>query len=385
MFGTADASKAPRICLAINSLRCGGAERVAATLANEWSRAGHQTSVITLAADLGFYPLDGRIERRGLDSLGPSIGLARGIAASAFRFRRLRQELRLISPDVIVSFLDCMNVLVLLAAAGLGIPVVVSERTDPRMAVLGLGWRALRRLTYPRAAALVVQTQSVAAWARGLVDPRRVVVLPNPIVGTFFPVEPPPRDRPRVRRIAALGRLSQEKGFDILIEAFARVQPRHPGWTLVIAGEGPLGGPLREQAGRAGVADRIEFTGLIRNPETLLADSEILVLASRREGFPNALLEGMACGCSVIATDCRSGPSEIIAPGIDGVLVPVENVNALADALDALMTDDAGRRRLGAAAALSAERFRAHGIAEQWIRLLTSVSGRSAAPAVSTV
>ena len=358
---------------------------MAATLANEWMRAGHEVSLVTLAAaGLGFYRLDSRIDRRDLDVMGQSTGLVSGIVANVSRVRRLRQELRTIRPDVIVSFIDCMNVLVLIAAAGLGIPVVVSERTDPRMAPLGAIWETLRRVTYRRATALVVQTQSVAKWARNLVDSQRVVVVPNPIVESCFQIGRSACAGTRARRVVAVGRLSAEKGFDILIESFARASTGHADWSLVIAGEGPLASTLREQADRTRCADRIVFAGLVRKPEELLADSEIFTLSSRVEGFPNALVEAMACGCCVIATDCPSGPAEIITSEVDGVLVPVENVEALASSLDALMTNGADRRRLGAAAAASAERFRSGGIAEHWIRLLKSVSEKAGVLAPST-
>lgn len=364
-----------RICLVINSLRCGGAERVAATLSNEWVRAGHQVSFVTLApVGLDFYPLDHRVDRLGLHLMKRSNGLFDGIAANLHRLRRLREEFARVRPDVIVSFVDCMNVLVLIAATGSGIPVVVSERTDPRISPLGAGWRALRSLTYRRAMALVVQTQSVATWARTFVDPHRVVVVANPIVESCFQVTRTAAAGVRVRRVVAVGRLSREKGYDALIEAFERASVGHPDWSLVIAGEGPLADTLRTQADRTRCADRIELAGLVRTPEALLAESEIFVLSSRREGFPNALLEAMASGCCVISTDCRSGPAEIISDGIDGVLVQVDNVEALASKLDALMTNAAERRRMGAAAAVSAERFRPERIAEQWTRLLRSVS-----------
>jgi GalNAc-alpha-(1->4)-GalNAc-alpha-(1->3)-diNAcBac-PP-undecaprenol alpha-1,4-N-acetyl-D-galactosaminyltransferase len=374
-----------RICLVITSLRCGGAERVAATLANEWQRAGHDISLVTLApAESGFYELDARIEQRPLNVIGASSGLVTGISANLRRLRRLRQTIRTIGPGAIVSFIDCTNVLVLIATSGLGIPVVVSERTDPRIFSLAFGWAVLRRLTYRRASALVVQTQSVATWARDIVDPRRVAVVPNPIADACFPIGGNDTARRRARRVVALGRLSTEKGFDVLIEAFARAAMAHPDWSLVIAGEGPLDATLRQQASTTQSADRIVFAGLVRSPETLLRDSEILVMSSRFEGFPNALVEGMACGCCVVATDCPSGPAEIVRSGANGIVVPVDDVVTLAGALEALMSDDVERRRLGAAAAASAERFRADGIADQWIRLLKSVAADSAGCSLAT-
>jgi GalNAc-alpha-(1->4)-GalNAc-alpha-(1->3)-diNAcBac-PP-undecaprenol alpha-1,4-N-acetyl-D-galactosaminyltransferase len=367
-----------RISLVISSLRPGGAERVAANLANEWTRAGHRVSLITLAtADLDFYPLDQRIDRRALHLREPSTGFFDGIATTLHRLRWLRQELRATGSDVTVSFIDRTNVLVLMAAAGLGTPVVVSERTDPRMHPIGTAWEALRWLTYRRASALVVQTESVVQWARGLVASRQVAVIPNPISEACMTIGRASA-RSRQRRVVALGRLVPSKGLDTLIAAFDRASARHRDWSLVIAGEGPLGDALRRQASSTRCADRIAFAGLVRNPEQLLGDSEILVLSSRFEGFPNALVEGMACGCSVISTDCPSGPAEIITNGVDGVLVPVDCVDALAGSMEALMADGTERRRLGEAAVTSAGRFQADGIAERWVRLLRSVSAAHA-------
>jgi glycosyltransferase involved in cell wall biosynthesis len=378
------AERPMRICLAINSLRCGGAERVAATLANEWTAAGHHVSLVTLAAaSRDFYALDSRIDRRALDVMTQSNGILEGFAANVSRIRRLRQELRAVRPDVIVSLISYMNVLVLVSSAGLRIPVVVSERTDPRMAPLGRVWEALRRLTYRHADALVVQTQSVARWARGLVAAERVVVLPNPIIESCFQVERRAAGGGRARRVVAMGRLSREKGFDVLIDAFDRAASRRPEWTLMIAGEGKLGPALRAQADRTSCADRIQLAGLIARPHELLADTEVFAMSSHFEGFPNALLEGMACGCAVVSTDCPSGPAEIVTSGVDGLLVAPHDAAALAQALESLMASDIDRARLGAAAARSAERFRADAIAERWLQALRSVLGRDASPAVS--
>jgi GalNAc-alpha-(1->4)-GalNAc-alpha-(1->3)-diNAcBac-PP-undecaprenol alpha-1,4-N-acetyl-D-galactosaminyltransferase len=363
-----------RICLTLNSLRAGGAERVAANLADEWVRAGHDVSVVTLAsANLDFYRLDHRIERRGLCLMGESKGLLSAVFANLQRLRRLRQELRTVRPDVVVSFVDTMNVLVLIAATGLKTPVVVSERIDPRKYPLGAVWEALRRLTYRHASGLVVQTESVAEWARGVAQSRQIVVIPNPISDTCIELGRVSAGL-RARRVVAIGRLVPQKGFDTLIAAFNSAAARHPDWSLVIAGQGPLEGALRAQALSTSCADRIEFAGLLRKPEELLARSEMFVLSSRFEGFPNALVEAMACGCAAISTNCPSGPAEIITSGVDGTLVPVDDVAGLAGSLEALMADDAERRRLGAAAAKSAERFRLDGVADRWIGLLRSVS-----------
>jgi len=368
-----------RICLVLNSLAAGGAERVAANLANEWTGAGHQVAIVTLAsADVDFYRLDDRVDRRPLCITGKSEGSLAAVLANLRRVRRLRREFRRLEADVFVSFMDTTNVLVLIAGAGLGKPIFVSERIDPRKYPIGGAWEWLRRLTYRRAAGLVVQTESVARWARGLVDANQIAVIPNPISEACMATGRAANGS-RGRQVAALGRLVPQKGFDTLIAAFERVAVRHHDWSLVIAGQGPLEGSLRAQALGTRCAHRITFAGLLQKPEELLAASEVFVLSSRFEGFPNALIEGMACGCAVIATDCPSGPAEILTPGVDGLLVPVDDVEALAASLEKLMAGEIGPRALGDAAMVSAQRYRSNAIADEWIRLLTSVSSRAAA------
>lgn len=373
-----------RICLTLNSLAAGGAERVAANLANEWTRAGHDVCLVTLAAaELDFYPLDDRITRRALSVTGESKGTLSAVLANLRRLRRLRQEFRTLDADVFISFMDMTNVLVLIAAAGLGRPVIVSERTDPRTTGIGTAWEALRRLTYRRATAVVVQTRSVAAWARDITGSRPIAVIPNPISEACMEIGRA-SVRSRVRRVVAVGRLIPLKGFDSLIAAFDRVASSHPDWSLVIAGQGPLEDALRTQALSTPWGNRIEFAGLLQKPEELLAASEIFVLSSRIEGFPNALLEGMACGCAVIATDCPSGPAEILTNGVDGLLVPVDDIEALAESLETMMDGDTRRRELGRAAMASAEAYRLSVIAEEWIRLLGAVSPHAVALNVAT-
>jgi glycosyltransferase involved in cell wall biosynthesis len=367
-----------RICLVINSLGAGGAERVAANLTGEWCRTGHEVAVVTLASTVeDFYALDGAIERRALDLAGDSSGAAGAIVGNVRRVRALRRTLRDLAPDVVVSFIDQMNVVVLLASAGLGLPVVISERTDPRMRAIGRPWAALRKLVYRRAAVLVVQTAPVAEWALAVIDPERIAVLPNPIADRYLAAAP---DASRARRIVALGRLVDLKGFDLLIDAFDRVAAGREDWTLEIAGEGPLETKLREQAARTRCAARIRFAGLVERSDEFLRSAEMFVLSSRVEGFPNALVEAMACGCAVIAADCPSGPAEIVDDAVDGVLVASGDAGALAAAMARLMDGDEDRRRLGRAAAKSAGRFQLEAIGRRWIGLLAGASGARVTP-----
>ena len=142
---------------------------------------------------------------------------------------------------------------------------------------------------------------------------------------------------PRSPLILAIGRLSGEKGVDTLLRAFALVSGKFPGWRVVIAGEGVERSNLMELREKLHLGTRVEFIGQVRDVEPLLASASLFVHASRREGFPNALLEAMAMGTPVICTDCRSGPSEIVQDRVNGRLIAVDDVRALSEAMAELI------------------------------------------------
>jgi glycosyltransferase involved in cell wall biosynthesis len=338
-------------------------------MANHWVGAGRSVTLLTLSGgDADFYPLDPRVDRVSLDVLGPSSGPLSAVVANASRIVRLRRAMLGARPDAVISFGDSTNCLALLAAAGTGLRVIVSERSDPRRLPLGRAWAALRRRLYPRAFAVAVQTERVASWAREFVPGQRVRVIPNFVRMSEVETRPAAPSNGS-RQVAAVGRLSAEKGFDLLLSAFARCAPRHPQWSLAIAGEGPNRRQLEAQAAESGLANRVRLPGLVREVDAFLARSDLFVLSSRFEGFPNALLEAMALGVAPLAFDCDSGPAEIIRANVDGVLVPPEDVDALAHGMDRLMGDEEERSRLGRAAKGVTFRFGLADVMQKWERL----------------
>ena len=154
-----------------------------------------------------------------------------------------------------------------------------------------------------------------------------------------------------------MGRLHPQKGFDLLLEAFERIQAKHPQWHLTILGEGPMREELELLRAKLGLTHRVSFPGSVQDVNDRLRQADLFVMSSRFEGFPMALCEAMACGLPVIATDCLSGPRDIIRDGIDGVLVPVADVNALAAGLDHLINNPLKRQQLALAAPQVLERF----------------------------
>jgi glycosyltransferase involved in cell wall biosynthesis len=367
----------------------GGAERVLSTLAFEWVQAGHHVTLLTIA-DTGsdFYAVDPRVNRQIVGLASPSSNVITAVTTNVRRMLRLRRTIADLSPDVVISFVDRTNVRVLLSTIGLRVPVVVSERIDPRTLSPGQVWSALRSVSYRWASTLVVQTEAVAQWARTQAWQIPVAVIPNPVHQDF--AAPADSHEPRKPIIVGMGRLTPQKGFDNLIRAFDRIAARCPEWSLVIAGEGPSRAALEAQASRTAVASRISLPGRLADPAALLRSARVFVLSSRFEGFPNVLLEAMASGCAVVSTDCPSGPAEILRDRQTGRLVPSDDVEALAAAMEELIANPSTAVALAEKAQARVRQFAPDRIAARWNEVLRplllpvaakSVPDRSAAPA----
>ena len=192
------------------------------------------------------------------------------------------------------------NVVALWACQGLGVPVVISERNQPDRPGLGKVHKLARRLTYPKAHAIVVQTDAIASWveARFRIP---VHVIPNPV---RLDAGEARREQASVQWLMSLGRLTHQKGFDVLIRSFAALASKHPNWRLAIYGEGPDRAYLERLRAESGCENRILLPGLVKDSAGALSKASLFVLPSRFEGYPNALLEALACGLPVIATAC---------------------------------------------------------------------------------
>jgi glycosyltransferase involved in cell wall biosynthesis len=349
-----------RLTLAVPSLALGGAERVVAKMANHWAERGDAVTVVTLSGNAGdTYALDPRVKRIALNAMQESRGPAQAVVHNVHRIRLLRRAIADSAPETVISFTDRMNVLTLLACRPLGVDTVISERIDPSRYEIGRAWSWLRRRVYPSARALVVQTVRVRRQMVDLMRGRPIYVIPNAVEARpANAATPPGAAKPAsMRWIVAMGRLAPQKGFDLLIDAFSRVSARHPQWSLKILGEGPERPALERLIDANRLAGRVVLAGWEPDPNAALQQADVFVLSSRFEGFPNALLEAMACGLPAVSFDCQSGPAEIVRNEIDGILVPPEDVASLADAIERVLADEALRQRLAAEAVRVVERF----------------------------
>ncbi|HYD97132.1 MAG TPA: glycosyltransferase family 4 protein [Noviherbaspirillum sp.] len=372
-----------KILIALSSLHSGGAERVACTLADAWSARGDEVIMLATFSERGscFYRISETVRVIYLADLTPT--KKRSLLNRVQRLSAYRWLLKEERPDVIVSFLPGVNVASVLASRGLGIPVIAGECTDPMAWNMPASEMLVYRLAYRHAEMLTVQTQAVADKIP-MVFPRlkHLEVVPNPIPAPLQHFARPDLSASKRKRLIAMGRLSEEKQFALLIDVFCSVAAEWPDWDLAIFGEGGLREALERQIAGSRFSGRITLGGATSTPWDEMARSHAFVMTSRIEGFPNALLEAMAIGLPCAVFDCPSGPREITRDGTDALLVPLNDRTALADALRGLMSDDAMREELGSKARASvASRFSLQVVLDQYDRLFCKVGVRMMAAA----
>ncbi|HEV2705924.1 MAG TPA: glycosyltransferase family 4 protein [Pyrinomonadaceae bacterium] len=366
-----------RVTFVIPVIASGGAEHALVILARRWAAGGRQVTILTYddGASAPFYELDPRIRHVPMGIARDSSGLFAAVGNNLRRARILRREVRRSRPDVVVSFIDQTNVLTLVATEGLSVPVVVVEQSDPHTFPVKAVWARLRLLTYARARRIVLLSAHDAAFF----PPRlrgRVAVIPNPFVPPPEATEEGSHDAATQEpTLIAVGRLHRDKGFDILLEAFALLREQHPAWRLTVLGEGEERGRLEALRDRLHLGEHVSLPGRVRDPYTFLRRATLFALPSRAEGFPLALCEALACGLPAVCTDCAGGVRDIIEDGVNGLLVPKEDAGALARALGRLMSDETERRRLAQRAPEVVERFNPRRTFEAWESLLREVSG----------
>ena len=369
-----------KVCFFISALVAHGAERVLSTMANVWAEKGWEVVILTMADpdSRPFYPLADSIEVRPLHLLKHSDSFLSALSNNIHRVRTLRRAIKEVRPDVLISFLDTANALTILATRGLGIPIIIGERTDPSRRSLGRYWESIRNHTYPRADLIVFQSQGVLDWFPPPVR-ARAVVIPNPVPLPPTPSQESPRNG-STRRIVSLGRLSPVKGFDVLVAAFAAAAARVPHWHLEVWGEGSERKALEQMVSALGMVKQIQFRGLTDRPFDILRDADLFVMSSHAEGFPNALVEAMACGLPVISTRFGGAVNDIIQDGVNGLLVPSGDPGALAEAMVRLMNDPDARARLAGRASEVVERFSTERVISMWedaiSRAIASKRGR---------
>ena len=236
---------------------------------------------------------------------------------------------------------------------------IAEEHIHPPEAELGWIWNLTRCFAYYRLDGVVALTEKSAKWLRENTYARKAVVIPNwvslPLTDNEPRIEPKDIIPAGKKLLLSVGRLHEQKRFDLLLDAFAQVASQHPNWHLVILGESlmtwkNLREDLEEQVSRLGLTQQVSLPGFAGNVTDWYRAADAFILTSSHEGFPMVLLEAMAHGCPVISVDCDTGPRDIIRNGENGLLLPQNDLDALVAGLDRMLSDDALRTRLASKA-----------------------------------
>ena len=377
-----------RVVLYVDSLKTGGAERVTLTFARWLRQNGWDPIVLTRqSVELDFYPIPAGVER-AVEPRDPRWLRLLGRLGFPWRVLRLRRWLREQRVSLAIGMTTKPSVKLLLAARPLGLPCVVSERNFPPLKPMALPWGVLRRFSYCWASLHIVQTHATGDWLNQRLGAEPQLVLPNPVQW------PLPRFEPQVDPqgwldqegvaaeepvLLAAGTKAHQKGFDLLVRAFAELLQKESQAQLVILGltqevyrgkdqQKTLRRLLRQHP-RA--LSQLHFPGRVGNMRDWYQRATLFVLPSRYEGFPNVLLEAMAEGCCCVAADCPHGPADLLRHDTDGVLMPRQaRADIWAETMAQLLRDPARRQRLQAAATAVRERFSDSTLARQLIQSL---------------
>lgn len=366
-----------RLTFVIESLGGGGAQRVLALLTAALTDLGQEVCVITYAErGPDRVKLDPRVTRHAVDLGGASNSILDAVTKNIRRVSGLRGVIADSRPDVVISFVGTTNILTLLACTGLGVPVVISERNDPARQSLGRAWDVLRRLLYRRAAVVTTNTAAAVAAMSRYVPASKLSLVPNPLA-VSGEINAPEADNPYV---LAVGRLHPQKGFDVLLEAFALFTGTHPEWRLELLGEGPERDRLAAMAATLGVASKIRFAGFV-DPAPFYQGCAIFVQSSRFEGSSNALLEAMGHACPIIVTKTPGAMPEFVNADVNARAVPIEDAKALADAMASLASDPSAAQQLGFSARQAVSDLTPDRIAAVWLDIFSKLADpRGAAP-----
>ena len=361
-----------RLTFVIHQISAGGAERVLTLLANELCKKGWSVTLLTL--DSGrepvFFELHSGVQHWPLSLKREQGGWWKAVKVHFLRPWVLRKAIRKSRPNAVIAYIDLTNILTLVATIGLKIPVIVTEHSHPAFKISKF-WSLLRQVVYKRSACLVLLTYDVLSFFSFSIQ-KNSRIIPNPVLVPDFS-EPALQSETNSRTLVAMGRLSEQKGFDLLLKAFAPLCKKFPDWMLDIWGEGMQRKNLESLRDELGLRERVRLPGLTKEHYKIMSRADIFVLSSRFEGFPGVLGEAMACGLPVVSFDCPSGPSEMIQDGVNGLLVPPENIQELSSALERLMTSVELRNSLGEQARIITESYSLNKIVQSWEELIGEV------------
>ena len=362
-----------KISFVTATLTSGGSERVMSLLANQLVERKHEVEIINLNKHIVFYPLNNNIKLSFIDDeVGSSI---------ISKIIWLRKHVKTEKPDVVIPFMEAVYCVTLLALIGEKVPVISSERIDPRKSPFIRN--SLRRIFLPLTTHLVVQTQDIKAFYPKFIQ-KKTSIIYNPVSETVFHLQ----EEPKEDTIISVGKLDGQKNQKLLINAFASIADDFPDWKLVIYGEGrerdsleslikSLSPTLPRKEGvlngyENSISNRILLPGRCETVIEEMNKAKVFAFSSDFEGMSNAILEAVCVGLPVVTTNV-SGAAELVKEGEGGFVVPIRDEKALANALHKVLSNKELREIMAQHNKAAAKNFKLDMIVDQWESLILQI------------
>ena len=348
-----------QIAFVTDTMHPGGSERVISVLANEMTRRGMDIQIICLRGKDSFYPLEKEIKTVFME-----LALKRQSIFNKVRF--LRTYVKDENIDIVIPFMTPVFCFTLFSLLGAGKTIICSERIDPtKTSKLR---KLMRAILLPTTSYLVVQTEQIKKYYSDSIQ-KRCSVIYNPVSDTFF------EDRHFVQksRFVTVGRLAPQKNQRMLIDAFGSVYQKHPEYSLSIFGEGPLKDELNAYIEAKNLQNAVRLEGTSSDISKELQSSFAFCLTSDFEGMSNAMIEALCAGIPLISTNV-SGAKELLGDNEGGIIVPVRDTEAFAEAMNRLIESPESVERMRGYNLKKREEFRTEQIVNKWLEIIERFS-----------
>ena len=356
------------IIFVTSTLTSGGSERVMSLLANEFVKRNYNVTIICFNKHVVFYPVSKYVKVIFVENELGGKSLFRKIIW-------LRKYVKEVGPDVVIPFMEAVYCVTLLSLIGLPVPVISSERIDPRKSPFFRN--ILRRIFLPLTTHLVVQTEAIKRFYPSFIRNKTSVIY-NPVRDEVFSFSDSVLSRGlggiegKQNIIISIGKLYPQKNQPMMIRAFAKVADDFPEWQLVIFGEGPLRQSLQLIIDNLQLTDKVLLPGRTENVIKELRRSKIFCMSSDYEGMSNAMIEAICAGLPIVTTNV-SGVLELVEDGKSGYVVPCGEVEQFAQALQKVMGNIVLQKEMAECNLKKADMFKLDNIVNQWEQLIQKV------------
>lgn len=319
-----------RLVFVIADLRLGGAQKVLLTIANGLGCEAHDVTLITLSNEIEeHYQNYLNLKRVRLNAYGPSKNFLDAIKNNLRRIFLLRRQCILHRPDTVISFLTETNIITFIALLGLKKRLILCERNNPSIQPISPLWGLLRRICYPKASLITVNSIAALNYLGKFVAKKKLQLIENPVDQVTKPV----RFSDKSKTILFTGRLVEQKNLQTLLIAFSRIKEVGHDWELKIFGEGPAYKSLKNICCELGLNPEKIFLGVIPDCKNEYSLASIFVLPSKYEGTPNSLLEAMSFGCAPIVSSTSDGALDYVSDEVNGLIFNFNDPDHLTEKL----------------------------------------------------